>query len=207
MSPTRPTTRPWVIRRPSAARVTVRSSTESGRGVGQVLGRRPDGGTARGLLQGDERGAQPAPAEQEVARRAQLGDHGEPPVQIVVHRLHAEELLGLGHRPCVPSGPAATARWRPRRRGPSVPRDLRPRHLLVDPDVTGQPEDPLTEDVALDLRGAALDRVGPRPDEHLPGRTRPARPGRGSRPAASCSRTRPWRRLPSGRCRARRPAC
>src|SRR5687767_9628536 len=60
-------------------------------------------------------------------------------------------------------------------RGPGYPSaagDLRPRQLLVDPHVAGQAEHPLAEDVAHDLRRAALDRVGARPEEHLAGRPR-----------------------------------
>ncbi len=94
MSPTRPTTRAWVTRWPSAARVTVRSRTESGRCEGQVLGGGPHRGPSGGGLEGDQRGAEPAPAEQEVAGRRELGHHLEPPVQRVAPLLHAEELAG-----------------------------------------------------------------------------------------------------------------
>ena len=180
-----------------------------GRGVGEVLGRRPD---RRARPEARSRATSAAPSPHPPNRKlpgvVQLGHHLEPPVQIVAHRLHAEELLGVGHpvtwsalRRHELGGPTVRL---PR---PSVPRDLRPRQLLVDPDVAGQPEDALAEDVALDLRGAALDRVGPRPDEHLAGRA--GRPDQAQRlgPCAWCSRSRPWRRPPAGRCTARRPAC
>ena len=45
--------------------------------------------------------------------------------------------------------------------------DLGPGKVLVHTDVAGQAEYPLSDDVALDLRGAALDGVGPGPQEHL----------------------------------------
>ncbi len=43
-----------------------------------------------------------------------------------------------------------------------------PRHVLVGAGLTREAQDPLADDVALDLRGAALDGVGPSPQEHLP---------------------------------------
>src|SRR5688500_3190493 len=46
-------------------------------------------------------------------------------------------------------------------------RHLDPGELLVDADVAGEAEHPLAEDVAHDLGGAALDRVGPGPEERL----------------------------------------
>src|SRR3954467_9270289 len=49
----------------------------------------------------------------------------------------------------------------------SAARNLGPRHILVDADVAGEPQDPLTEDVAHDLRSPTLDGVGPRPEEGL----------------------------------------
>ena len=51
----------------------------------------------------------------------------------------------------------------------SAARDLRPRDVAVDAGLARQAEDALAEDVAHDLRRAALDRVGPRPQEHLAG--------------------------------------
>src|SRR5579875_2818342 len=67
----------------------------------------------------------------------------------------------------------------------SATRDPRPWQVLVDPDVARQAEDPLAEDVALDLGGAALDRVRPRPEEHL---ARPARRTCEAEPLASAHR-------------------
>ena len=43
----------------------------------------------------------------------------------------------------------------------------RSRAVLVDPDVARQAEDPLAQDVLHDLGRAALDGVGPRPEERL----------------------------------------
>src|SRR5207247_818365 len=45
---------------------------------------------------------------------------------------------------------------------------LAPGERFVDSGFAGEPEDALAEDVAHDLGGAALDRVGPRPQEHVP---------------------------------------
>src|SRR5215211_943263 len=59
-----------------------------------------------------------------------------------------------------------------RSRVTSAPRHLGPGHVLVDPRLARQAQHPLAHDVALDLRRAALDRVGPRAQEHLAGRSR-----------------------------------
>ena len=72
----------------------------------------------------------------------------------------------------------------------SVARHLRPGQVLVGAHVAGQAEHPLAEDVAHDLGGAALDRVGPGPQEH-PLRTEP----------------RSRRRRPAGASRSCRRAC
>src|SRR4051812_8479490 len=49
----------------------------------------------------------------------------------------------------------------------SAARDLGPPHIPVDADVAGEPQDPLPEDVAHDLRSPTLDGVGARPEEGL----------------------------------------
>ena len=55
---------------------------------------------------------------------------------------------------------------RPDRRRASVARHLRPGQPLVGPHVAGEAEHPLAQDVAHDLGRAALDGVGPGPQEH-----------------------------------------
>src|SRR5919107_3378687 len=67
------------------------------------------------------------------------------------------------------------------------PRELAERHVLVGPGVTGQAEDPLGDDVALDLIGPATGAGAPLAEELLaPGlvevlaaEERPRRPGDG----------------------------
>src|SRR6266487_2485144 len=46
---------------------------------------------------------------------------------------------------------------------------LAPWKVFVDAGLAREPEHPLAEDVAQDLRRAAFDRVRPRTQEHLPG--------------------------------------
>src|SRR5207344_3042990 len=58
---------------------------------------------------------------------------------------------------------------RPRRGPGSVAWDFVPGDRLVDAGLTGQAEDLLAEDVAHDLRRAALDRVRPHPQERVSG--------------------------------------
>ena len=48
-----------------------------------------------------------------------------------------------------------------------ISRNLEPRNILVEPWLTRQPEHLLTDDVAHDFRGAALDRIGPNPQEAM----------------------------------------
>ena len=59
--------------------------------VGQVLAGRPHRGATRGRLERDQRGPEPAPAEQEVPGRRQLRHDRHAPVQVVAVGLHAEE--------------------------------------------------------------------------------------------------------------------
>ncbi|HET6795124.1 MAG TPA: TetR/AcrR family transcriptional regulator [Acidimicrobiales bacterium] len=65
------------------------------------------------------------------------------------------DLAWSGLRGVTPVGP--TEPGRSVVAGGSAPGHLRPGEVLVDPDVAGQAEDALADDVALDLRGAALD--------------------------------------------------
>ena len=86
-------------------------------------------------------------------------------MKVVAHRVHAEELAGVRHR-SVPVASAlvtgcAVVVLGVAGRRPSTTWNLRPRKLLVHPDVARQTEHPLAQDVPLDLGGSALDRIGP----------------------------------------------
>ena len=103
-------------------------------------------------------------------------------------------LSAVGFKRAQSSVPSSGPRTRPISPALSAAGHLDPGQVLVDPDVAGQAEDALAEDVPHDLGGAALDRVGPRPQERL---LRAASTGRSS--AAGPSRSR------SGRACPRRP--
>ena len=83
----------------------------------------------------------------------------------------------------------------------SAARHRGPGRILVDARLAGQAEHLLTEDVAQDLRRAALDRVG----AHAQERVLQARADAGGVELRSgggtCSRSRPYRRRRAGRCR------
>ena len=70
----------------------------AGERVGQVLAGRPHRRSARGSLERDQRGPEPAPPEQEVPGGRQLRHHRHAPMQVVAVRLHAEE------GPCIHEG-------------------------------------------------------------------------------------------------------
>ena len=73
---------------------------------------RPHRGPSRGRLERDERGAEPAPAEEEVPRRRQLRRDLHAPVQVVAVGLHAEE------GPCVHGAAPYRDAVSPQRRDP-----------------------------------------------------------------------------------------
>ena len=98
--------------------------------------------------------------------------------------------------PAVPRGQPAPQRSAGCQRR-SAAGHVRPGHVLVGAGLAGQAEDPLAEDVALDLGRAALDRVGPGPQEHLAGRPGRADQAERARTGASCSRSRPAPSAPS----------
>ena len=166
----------------------------AGRGVGQVLGGGPHRGPARRRLQRHQGGTQPAPAEEEVARGGQLGHDRQPPVE----RRRPRGSMPRNSRASVTGSPRGGRR---QLRG-----TFDPRQLLVHPHVPGQSEDALAEDVALDLRGAALDGVGPRPEEHTCGTSPAARPARALGPPHGVVVADQGRRRPAGRRTARRCA-
>ena len=69
-----------------------------GRGVREVLRGGPHGRSARSGLEGHQRRAEAAPAEEEVAGGGQLGHDLETPVELVLDLLHAQESPRVGHR-------------------------------------------------------------------------------------------------------------
>ena len=96
-----------------------------------------------------------------------------------------------------PSTPSCAHRC-PLVRSVSASRHLRPRQVAVDARLAGQAEDALAEDVAHDLRRAALDRVGARRagTSCAPSRAAPSSAGF-ARAGGTCSRSRRCRPAPS----------
>ena len=95
VSPTWATARAWVTDLPVTGDGHVDVHHRRRPGVGEVLGGGPDHRPTGGRLEGRDRGAQPAAAEQEHVPGAEPGHHRQVPAVRVVGRLEPEELPGV----------------------------------------------------------------------------------------------------------------